>query len=221
MAYPTIQEQEITIPAGAIELKASLTQADAVQGVVVFAHGSGGSRTSPRHRAVANHLQEAGLATLLVDLFSAAEECSDAQNGRLRFAIPLLTGRLVAAIDWLGGQPQLGQKPVGLFGASTGAAAALSAAALRSRSVRAVVCPGGRPDLAPGALSLVRCPVLMIVGGRDRFVLQRNRDAASQLLAPQALEVVRGASHLFEEPGSLEEVANLSRTWFLRHLGRH
>ncbi|AEM83250.1 dienelactone hydrolase family protein [Streptomyces violaceusniger] len=185
-------------------------------GVVAFAHGSGSSRHSPRNRAVARVLQDADLATLLFDLLTDAEERVDAITAELRFDIPLLGRRLVAAVDWLGGHPATSALPVGLFGASTGAAAALTAAAERPERVAAVVSRGGRPDLAGGALNRVRAPVLLIVGGDDHEVLRLNQQAAAMLVAPHEIHVVPGASHLFEEPGTLEEAAEAARDWFVR-----
>ncbi|MBI0297706.1 dienelactone hydrolase family protein [Streptomyces sp. PRKS01-29] len=185
-------------------------------GVVAFAHGSGSSRHSPRNRAVARVLQDADLATLLFDLLTEAEERVDAITAELRFDIPLLGRRLVAAVNWLDGHPATAGLPVGLFGASTGAAAALTAAAERPERVTAVVSRGGRPDLAGGALNRVRAPVLLIVGGDDHEVLRLNQQAAAMLAAPQEIHVVPGASHLFEEPGTLEQAAEAARDWFVR-----
>ncbi|MFF5670817.1 dienelactone hydrolase family protein [Streptomyces hygroscopicus] len=185
-------------------------------GVVAFAHGSGSSRHSPRNRAVARVLQDADLATLLFDLLTEAEERVDAITAELRFDIPLLGRRLVAAVNWLGGHPATAGLPVGLFGASTGAAAALTAAAEQPERVTSVVSRGGRPDLAGGALNRVRAPVLLIVGGDDHEVLRLNQQAAAMLAAPQEIHVVPGASHLFEEPGALEQAAEAARDWFVR-----
>ncbi|MFF7651387.1 dienelactone hydrolase family protein [Streptomyces sp. NPDC007983] len=185
-------------------------------GVVAFAHGSGSSRHSPRNRAVAGVLQSAGLATLLFDLLTDAEERVDAITAEHRFDIPLLGRRLVAAVDWLAGHPGTSGLPVGLFGASTGAAAALTAAAERPERVRAVVSRGGRPDLAGGVLNRVRAPVLLVVGGDDHEVLRLNEQAAAMLAAPHELHVVPGATHLFEEPGALEQAAEAARDWFAR-----
>ncbi|MEU8480590.1 dienelactone hydrolase family protein [Streptomyces hygroscopicus] len=185
-------------------------------GVVAFAHGSGSSRHSPRNRAVARVLQDADLATLLFDLLTEAEERVDAITAELRFDIPLLGRRLMAAVNWLGGHPATAGLPVGLFGASTGAAAALTAAAEQPERVASVVSRGGRPDLAGGALNRVRAPVLLIVGGDDHEVLRLNQQAAAMLAAPQEIHVVPGASHLFEEPGALEQAAEAARDWFVR-----
>jgi putative phosphoribosyl transferase len=183
----------------------------------VFAHGSGSGRFSPRNRAVAGVLVAAGLATLLMDLLTAEEEAEDVRTARLRFDIPLLAERVVYAIDWLSSEAILSALPVGCFGASTGAAAALIAAAERPGRVAAVVSRGGRPDLAGDALPRVQAPTLLIVGGRDAEVIRLNQKAQS-LLGRVRLEIVPGATHLFEEPGALEQVAMLAREWFLRYL---
>jgi putative phosphoribosyl transferase len=187
---------------------------DAV-GLVAFAHGSGSSRFSPRNRFVAGVLEQAGLATMLMDLLTLGEEHIDQLTKDLRFNIELLTARLVAAIDWLAEQPDTRQLPLGCFGASTGAAAALVAAAERPQLVRGVVSRGGRPDLAEEALGRIRARTLLIVGGRDQVVVQLNRTAFERLRCEKRLEVVPGATHLFEEPGTLEVVAKLARDWFL------
>jgi dienelactone hydrolase len=173
---------------------------------------------SPRNRAVSDVLNRAGLGTLLFDLLTPGEASEDEMTGELRFDVQLLTERLVGAIDWLGDQPDTTGCPVGLFGASTGAAAALGAAAQRPARVRAVVCRGGRPDLAPAALPRVVAPTLLIVGGWDRPVIELNREAAARLGAEHRLEIVEGATHLFEEPGTLERAASLARDWFLARL---
>lgn len=186
-------------------------------GTVLFAHGSGSSRHSPRNREVAEVLQEAGFATLLLDLLTASEERRDLQTGEHRFDIGLLTSRVVAAIGWMRDEGTGG--PLGVFGASTGAAAALRAAAAKPDEIDAVVSRGGRPDLAEEALEVVKAPTLLIVGGDDPQVLDLNRRALAALNAASSLEVVRGASHLFEEPGKLEHVARLATDWFRRHLG--
>jgi len=214
----TAAEGEVIVQSAGVELAGLLTLPDPAAALVLFAHGSGSSRFSRRNRYVASVLVEAGLATLLFDLLTAAEERIDELDRSLRFDIPLLSRRLIGAIDWALSQPELGGLPIGLFGASTGAAAALAAAAARPDPVGAVVSRGGRPDLAPEALPQVACPTLFIVGAQDFEVLQLNRQAAAQLFAPQALEVVPGATHLFEEPGTLEQAAHLARDWFLQHL---
>ena len=187
-------------------------------GVVVFAHGSGSSRHSPRNRAVAAALQRAGLGTLLMDLLTPAEEALDARRGELRFDIGLLARRLVGAVRWLAGEPATGALPVGCFGASTGAGAALVAAAEHPDGIAAVVSRGGRPDLAGDALQRVTAPTLLIVGGEDRVVLDLNRRALERITAEKRLAVVPGATHLFEEPGALEQVARLAGDWFRSRL---
>lgn len=184
------------------------------RGLVIFAHGSGSSHASPRNAFVARHLRQQGLATLLFDLLTEAED----RVYENRFDIPLLARRLMQATDWAQGQPALQKLAVGYFGASTGAAAALIAAAERP-AVRAVVSRGGRPDLAMEALPRVRAATLLIVGGHDEAVLQLNEAAYARLTTVKALEVVPGATHLFEEPGALERVARLAADWFVRHLG--
>jgi pimeloyl-ACP methyl ester carboxylesterase len=209
----------VEVRAGPVTLAGDLTVPDRARGVVLFAHGSGSSRHSPRNRCVAAALNEAGLATLLLDLLTADEEAIDAYSGHYRFDIGLLAGRLVGAADWLGREPGTARLPVGCFGASTGAAAALIAAAERPGRVRAVVSRGGRPDLAGDALARVRAPTLLIVGSHDEPVLRRNQEAYQRLaLAEKQLVIVPGATHLFEEPGALEEVARLAAAWFTRHL---
>jgi putative phosphoribosyl transferase len=186
-----------------------------VSALVAFAHGSGSSRLSPRNRRVAARLRDEGLGTLLVDLLTAEEE-DDRQRV---FDIPLLSARLRAAIAWIDEQDGLTSLPVGLFGASTGAAAALQAAADAPERVRAVVARGGRPDLAGSALPLVRAPTLLIVGGADEAVLDLNRAAQERMRCLVELDVIPGATHLFEEPGALETVADRAASWFARHLG--
>jgi dienelactone hydrolase len=213
-------EQSIRIPADGVLLDADLAVPGAATGVVLFAHGSGSSRHSPRNRYVAAELQSAGLATVLADLLTPAEEQLDAQTGELRFDIGLLARRLTAAADWLASHPPTAGLPAGLFGASTGAAAALVTAAARPGSVAAVVSRGGRPDLAGEHLRSVRAPTLLIVGSLDTAVLELNREAMRQLAGEARLEIVEGATHLFAEPGALEQVARLARDWFTRHLTR-
>ncbi|XSG86614.1 MAG: dienelactone hydrolase family protein [Methylohalobius sp. ZOD2] len=217
MTHPhTIQSHELYVQAGETELAGNLTVPEHAKGVVAFAHGSGSSRFSARNRYVAGVLNEAGLATLLFDLLTDAEEVIDQRTRELRFDIGLLSQRMVDAIDWLLTQPVLRDLPVGLFGASTGAAAALNAAAVRPEKVKAVVSREGRPDLVPEALPLVQCPTLLIVGGNDPAVIEMNKQAANRLVAPHELDIVPGATHLFEEPGKLEEVARLARDWFVK-----
>lgn len=189
-------------------------------GLVVFAHGSGSGRHSPRNREVAEHLHGAGLATLLLDLLTAEEEAIDLRTRHLRFDVGLLADRLVLARAWLAADPATEDLGVGYFGASTGAAAALVAAAREPEHIGAVVSRGGRPDLAGDALPAVQAPTLLIVGSRDEAVLGMNRDAASQMRCPHTLEIVGGATHLFEEPGALDQVSTLAATWFTTYLRR-
>jgi putative phosphoribosyl transferase len=190
-----------------VNLAADLVVPDGARGVVVFAHGSGSSRHSPRNRMVAGHLNDHGFATLLADLLTAGEERVDQQTAALRFDIELLAARVTALIDWTRATGPVRDQPIGLFGASTGAAAALVAAAERPEQVRAVVCRGGRPDLAGEVLRGVRAPTLLIVGERDRQVVALNEQAAAALAGPHRTHIVPGATHLFEEPGALQEVA--------------
>jgi putative phosphoribosyl transferase len=208
----------VQIPAGSVTLEGDLQVPDHARGVVLFAHGSGSSRHSSRNQFVAGELQAAGLAPLLIDLLTSAEEGVDRHTGHLRFDIALLAERLVAATDWLADDPVTRALPLGYFGASTGAAAALVAAAVEPERVGAVVSRGGRPDLAGNALSRVRAPTLFIVGSRDPEVLDLNRAAMARMRAETKLEIVPGATHLFEEPGALEIVAHLARDWFVRYL---
>jgi len=207
-------DREIVIPAEGRQLPGHLTIPSGARGLVVFAHGSGSGRHSPRNQAVARALNDAGLGTLLFDLLSPDEEADRANV----FDIPLLAGRLGAATAWLLDQDDARTLPIGFFGASTGAGAALWAAAEPDSPVRAIVSRGGRPDLAGARLKSVRAPTLLIVGGRDEAVIEMNRDAARQLPAEHRIEIVPGATHLFEEPGALEAVADLATRWFLEHL---
>jgi putative phosphoribosyl transferase len=209
----------IRIDAGGAQLEGDLALPSGARGMIVFAHGSGSSRFSPRNRAVAAALRDAGLGTLLVDLLTRDEERVDARTGHLRFDIRLLATRLVACIEWLASGARTSDLKIGCFGASTGAAAALVAAALRQRLVAAVVSRGGRPDLAGPVLPQVRAPTLLVVGGKDEVVLELNRQAQEKLGGEKALVVIPGATHLFEEPGALERVAELARRWFVRWLG--
>jgi dienelactone hydrolase len=199
-------------------LEGSLAVPRDAGGIVLFAHGSGSSRHSPRNRYVAATLQESGLATLLLDLLTPEEEAVDLRTRHLRFDIDLLAQRLVSTTDWLARERDTRNLAVGYFGASTGGGAALVAAAQRPDLVRAVVSRGGRPDLAGDALPHVRAPTLLIVGGSDVPVIEMNEDAMARMRAEVRLEIVAGATHLFEEPGKLEEVARLARDWFIRHL---
>lgn len=210
--------ERVTFPIGAGSLEGTLVIPLGARGLVVFAHGSGSSRMSPRNRFVAQRLQEAGLATLLTDLLTATEEETDQRTGQLRFDIALLGMRVVAILDSLARGPDTAVLTAGLFGASTGAAAALVAAAQRSLLVRAVVSRGGRPDLASQILNQVTAPTLLIVGERDVEVLPANRAALAQLHGEKDLIIVPGATHLFEEPGTLERVADLAAAWFQRYL---
>jgi len=200
-------------------LNADLTLPPDPTGLVMFAHGSGSSRHSARNRGVADVLQQGRLATLLLDLLTEEEDLTDARTAEFRFDIHLLADRLVGAIDWAEAHPELASLRIGLFGASTGAAAALIAAARRPGAVRAVVSRGGRPDLAERSLDAVVAPTLLIVGGRDDVVIELNRAAFERLKEPKVLEIVPGATHLFEEPGALEQVSRLAGEWFRRHLG--
>jgi dienelactone hydrolase len=210
---------ETIVQAAGVALEGALELPREAGAIVVFAHGSGSSRFSPRNRLVSAFLNQGGLGTLLLDLLTAEESEIDERTGALRFDIELLGCRLVGALDWLAERPEVRGLPVGLFGASTGAAAALIAAAERPDQVAAVVSRGGRPDLAMEALPRVRAPTLLIVGGLDGPVIGMNQQAAAQLTVEHRLEIVPGATHLFEEPGKLEEVAHLARDWFQQHLG--
>jgi dienelactone hydrolase len=212
------EERLVRVPAGRVTLEGNLSLPEGARGVVLFAHGSGSSRHSSRNRYVARLLNKAKLATLLVDLLTAEEEAVDLRTAHLRFDIGLLAERLVGATDWLTQHPETRHLRVGYFGASTGAAAALVAAARRPEAIGAVVSRGGRPDLAGPALPLVRAPTLLIVGGNDFQVIELNRAAFEQLRCEKQLVIVPGATHLFEEPGALDEVARLAREWFERHL---
>lgn len=203
-----------------VELESELALPDSPVGLVLFAHGSGSSRHSPRNRYVARALQEGRLGTLLMDLLTPAEDQIDSRTAELRFNVELLSERVIAAVDWAVSHPALQGLNVGLFGASTGAAAALVAAAARPTEVSAMVSRGGRPDLAGAALPQVRAATLLIVGGSDPTVLELNREALRQLRGEKELRIVPGATHLFEEPGALEEVSRLAQEWFQRHLGR-
>jgi dienelactone hydrolase len=204
----------VSVPAGLYRLPGDLTMPPRSFGLVLFAHGSGSSRFSTRNQFVARALEHRGLATLLIDLLTPEEEETDRRTAHLRFDIPLLAGRLVAIVDWLKCQPKTATRLIGLFGASTGGGAALMAAASRPAAIRAVVSRGGRPDLAAGALCAVTAPTLLIVGGDDAPVIEVNREAMRRMPGEVALEVVPGATHLFEEPGALERVAELAADWF-------
>jgi dienelactone hydrolase len=211
----------VEVTAGSVTLQGDLALVEPVRGIVLFAHGSGSSRHSPRNRFVARALRDAGLGTMLIDLLTAEEEAVDAHTARLRFDIELLAQRLIGATDWLRSQPETRNQPVGYFGASTGAGAALVAAAERPDAVGAVVSRGGRPDLAGQALARVQAPTLLIVGGNDVPVIRLNEQALEQLrVRDKQLVIVPGATHLFEEPGTLEEVAGLAADWFVNQLSR-
>jgi len=218
MSEAVLHAAEVSIPAGRARLKADLVMPQGAAGIVAFAHGSGSGRFSPRNRAVARFLNTGGLATLLLDLLTAEEQRIDELTAHLRFDIPLLAERMARTVDWLGRNERTREMPIGLFGASTGAAAALVAAAHRPAAVGAVVSRGGRPDLASDSLPDVKAAVLLIVGGFDRAVIDLNRDAASRMRCEHRIEIVPGAGHLFEEPGKLELVTDLARDWFLEHL---
>jgi pimeloyl-ACP methyl ester carboxylesterase len=207
----SVEIREIEIPP--VGLPGTLALPDHARGIVLFAHGSGSSRLSPRNTMVARALDGAGMATLLFDLLDPRE----AADRRKVFDIPLLASRLELALDWIGTETTTAALAVGLFGASTGAAAALTAAARRPEQVAAVVSRGGRPDLAADALSSVIAPTLLIVGGHDALVIELNRQALAQLTCPKRLEIVPGAGHLFEEPGTLERVTALATSWFAEH----
>jgi putative phosphoribosyl transferase len=213
-----VQRQSVHVPSREVTLEADLVIPDGAHGIVAFAHGSGSSRHSRRNRYVAEVLQGGGLATLLLDLLTPDEEAIDVETMELRFDIDLLAERVAGTVDWLATNPGTDRLRIGLFGASTGAAAALVAAAARPDLVHAVVSRGGRPDLAAGALARVGAATLLIVGGHDHEVLGLNRAAFAQMTAERKLEVVPGATHLFEEPGTLEEVARLAANWFVKHL---
>jgi pimeloyl-ACP methyl ester carboxylesterase len=216
----TATRKQVMVADGDVALPGDLTVPDDPSGLVLFAHGSGSSRRSPRNRAVAASLNEAGFCTLLFDLLTADEEGVDAGTGDLRFDIPLLARRLTMAVDWLDGSGErAGQLPYGLFGASTGAAAALVTAGARPGRVRAVVSRGGRPDLAGPLLADLRAPVLLIVGGADAHVLALNEAILGDLPHGSDLAVVPGAGHLFAEPGAIDQVAALAAGWFTRHVG--
>jgi len=211
-------ERDVQLRASGVVIQGTFAVPPEPVGVVLFAHGSGSGRFSTRNRFVADVLRQGALATLLVDLLTSEEDAVDQLTREFRFDIPRLADRLIGAIDWLGEQPEAATLPVGLFGASTGGGAALIASARRPDRVLAVVSRGGRPDLAGDALPAVRAPTLLIVGGDDRSVIELNRQAMAFMKARVELEIVPGATHLFEEPGTLEEVARLARDWFLKHL---
>ena len=214
----SVEERLVRVKAGSATIEGNLNLPEGARAVVLFAHGSGSSRFSSRNRYVARVLNEAKLATLLIDLLTSEEEAIDQRTAHLRFDIRLLAGQLVSATDWLTQNVDTRHLSIGYFGASTGAAAALVAAAERPEVVHAVVSRGGRPDLAGAALLRVRAPTLLIVGGDDVQVIELNRAALALLRCEKQLVIIPGASHLFEEPGALDEVARLAREWFRQHL---
>jgi len=214
-------EEEVRVEAGPVTLAGTLGIPAGAKGVVLFAHGSGSGRHSPRNRQVARHLRGSGMATLLLDLLTEEEEVEEERGGILRFEITLLADRLVEVIGWLEQDPRTAGLPIGLFGASTGGGVALVVTAHRPDRVGAVVSRGGRPDLAGDVLPTVRAPTLLIVGGDDVPVIGMNEWALERLGSPvKRLVIVPGATHLFPEPGKLEQVARLAAEWFTRHLGR-
>ncbi len=213
------KSRSVVVGAGDAALQGDLALPAGAPGVVVFAHGSGSDRHSPRNRFVAEALAGAGLATLLVDLLTPEEKRIDEHSGRIRFDIALLARRLTGVVDWLGEQDDTSDLRIGLYGSSTGAAAALISAAERPERISTVVSRGGRSDLAGDALGRVRTPTLFIVGGHDLTVLELNRASIERMSAPTRLEVIPGAGHLFERPGALEQVSVLARDWFRDHLG--
>jgi len=215
---PSSEERLVQVSTDSVILEGNLGIPEGAEGIVLFAHGSGSSRFSPRNQFVARVLREGGLATLLIDLLTSEEEKIDRRTRHLRFDINLLAGRLVGATDWLSQHPDTRDLHIGHFGASTGAAAALIAATERPDVVEAIVSRGGRPDLAGPVLSQVEAPTLLIVGGNDIPVIELNQQALAQLRTEKKLEIVPGATHLFEEPGALEQVAQLARQWFQRYL---
>jgi putative phosphoribosyl transferase len=214
----SVSEREVSVTSGNVALEGSLSIPANPKGMVLFAHGSGSSRNSPRNRYVAGVIQKSGIATLLFDLLTPEEETEDMATGRHRFNIDLLSLRLEGATNWIIKVPSVRDLPIGYFGASTGAAAALVAAAERPDNIRAVVSRGGRPDLAGNSLQRVKAPTLLIVGGRDQAVILLNRTALRKMHAENDLLIIPGATHLFEESGALEEVAQLAMEWFLKYL---
>ena len=214
----TIHETSVRLPVEYFFLNGDLRIPDDAQGIVLFTHGSGSSRTSPRNRFVANVFNEAKFATLLMDLLTEKEEVEDTIVANLRFDIPLLAERVVAASAWLRKNSETRGLPIGYFGASTGAAAALAAAGLRPELVKAMVSRGGRPDLAGRLLGQVRAPTLLIVGSNDPVIMQLNQNALTKMQAGRKIAIVPGATHLFEEPGALAQAADLARDWFELYL---
>ena len=215
-----MREEVVIIPVGIATIEGNLALPLGAKGIVLFAHGSGSGRFSPRNQYVSKVLNDAGIGTLLVDLLTKEEEEVDASTSEFRFNIGLLSRRLEAATEWLKKNPATKSLPIGYFGASTGAAAALIASTRFPKDVRTVVSRGGRPDLAMEHLRKVKVPVLFIVGGKDTVVLELNKKAMQQVPAEKTLEIIPGATHLFEEHGKLEQVAKLSADWFLAHLSQ-
>jgi len=215
---PLLDEGLVQVGIDSIALDGNLLVPSGATGIVLFAHGSGSSRFSSRNRYVASTLREGNLGTLLIDLLTPQEEARDNVTAEHRFDIGMLADRLIGTVEWLRAQPELREKKIGLFGASTGGGAALVAAAARPKLIQAVVSRGGRPDLAGAALPRVEAPTLLIVGGNDVPVIAMNRQAYDQLRCERRLEIVPGATHLFEEPGTLESVADLARGWFTGYL---
>jgi len=213
---PSREPQPVEVPIDGV-LTGLLLLPQRAAGLVLFVHGGGGNKYSRRNRAVASVLNRGRIATLLFDLLTLEEQEIDGQTQEIRFDIPLLAGRVVRVVDWMAADERTAGLPIGLFGAGSGAGAALAAAAERSREVRAVVCRGGRPDLAGAALASVVTPTLLLVGGLDPEVLRLNREAVPRMPAEPRLEVIPGATHLFEEAGKLDEVALQARDWFLAH----
>lgn len=211
-------EHLVSVQAGSVTLNGDLVIPTGAQGIVLFAHGSGSSRRSPRNRHVARSLNRVGLATLLFDLLTSKEDIIDRHSRQLRFDIGLLASRLKGATDWIAQNPQTCRLNIGYFGASTGSAAALIAAAEQPDMISAIVSRGGRPDLAGTALTRVKAPTLLVVGGNDHVVIDLNQKAFAQISAEKQLEIVPGATHLFEEPGTLDQVAQLASQWFQRYL---
>jgi len=215
---PLLEEGLVQVGIDSIALDGNLLVPSGATGIVLFAHGSGSSRFSSRNRYVASTLREGNLGTLLIDLLTPQEETRDNVTAEHRFDIGMLADRLIGTVEWLRAQPELREKKIGLFGASTGGGAALVAAAAKPKLIQAVVSRGGRPDLAGAALPRVEAPTLLIVGGDDVPVIAMNRQAYDQLRCERRLEIVPGATHLFEEPGTLESVADLAREWFTHYL---
>ena len=218
MTIADLNSTNVTIPIGRGAIVGDLAIPANATGIVIFAHGSGSGRFSSRNRFVARSLNAAGFATLLLDLLTEAEDRHDQDTGQFRFDIPFLSRRVMAAVDWSRADARTKELSIGLFGASTGAAAALVAAAARQAFVGAVVSRGGRPDLAGSTLEAVRAPALLIVGGADTVVIELNRLAMERLSGTRKMVIVPGATHLFEEPGTLERVCRLASGWFAKHL---